>query len=376
MPMVSLARSSLLYEWRRYLPAVLAITFAGLLMVVQVALLMGLFATVSVVVDKSAAQLWIGFRDTQSVDLGRPLAARSDAAAWAHPGVERVERYVSAYGDLRRSDGVPITVLLNAVDTSDHALAFSALLTPQQRAMLREPGAILIDEADVSKLGARSDWKVEINGRGARIAGVVRGLRAVGGVNVVGSYATMRQLAPETAEQVTFHLVRLRPGWDPRAVAQDIGDRSATPRYSVWLSEDFSVRSQTYWLLESGTGIGSGFASVLALIVGIAITSQTLAAAVMGSIKEFAALRALGVSRGSLRRVVIEQSLWVGAVGLAVTALLVAGIAWLGTALNVAMAFSAWMLGGVAALMIAIAVASGVLALRPLLHAEPATLLR
>ena len=183
--MVSLARSSLLHEWRRYLAAVLAVTFAGLLVVVQVALLMGLFATVSVIVDKSAAQLWIGFRDTQSVDLGRPIAVHSDAAAWTHPGVARVERYVSAYGDLRRADGVPITVLLNAIATGDGALAFSALLTPAQRALLREPGAVLIDEADVSKLGTRSDWNVEINRRAARIAGQVRGLRGVGGVRVV-----------------------------------------------------------------------------------------------------------------------------------------------------------------------------------------------
>ena len=42
-----------------------------------------------------------------------------------------------------------------------------------------------------------------------------------------------------------------------------------------------------------------------------------------------AALRALGVSRRSLRAVVIEQSLWVGLAGLTCTALLTVAIAWL-----------------------------------------------
>jgi putative ABC transport system permease protein len=374
--MVSIARSSLIYDWRRYLAAVLAITFAGLLVVVQLALLLGLFGSVSAVIDKSSADLWIGFRNTQSVDLGRPISVSSDAAAWTHPGVRRVERYVAAFGDLRRSDGVPVSVYLNAIDPAPDGLAYRRLLSPPQRALLREPDAILIDTADARKLGGQIGKVVEINGKRAHIVGLVDGLRSVGGVNVLASYATARSLALETANQTTFYLLQLRPGFEPDRVAREIADKSALPRYTVWTSEAFSIASQTYWLLESGAGIGSGFASVLALIVGIVITSQTLAAAILASIKEFAALRALGVSRRSLKAVVIEQSLWVGAIGLAITAALTLLIAWLGDSYRIAMAFPWWMLITVALTMMAIAVLSGLMALRPLLNAEPASLLR
>ncbi|MGT2429696.1 hypothetical protein ACU4HD_14995 [Cupriavidus basilensis] len=102
----------------------LAITFAGLLIVVQLALLLGLFGSVAAVVDKSGAELWIGFRNTQSVDLGRPLGRGSDALAWSHPGAGRIEAYTTAYGDLRRPDGVPVSVLLHAMDVSGAGLAF------------------------------------------------------------------------------------------------------------------------------------------------------------------------------------------------------------------------------------------------------------
>lgn len=374
--MVSIARSSLIYEWRRYLAAVLAITFAGLLVIIQLALLLGMFATVSVVIDKSAAHLWIGFRNTQSVDMGRPISATSDASAWMHSGVERIERYISAYGDLRRRDGVPVSVIINAVDASPDSLAFSELLSPMERALLREPDAILVDVADTRKLGAEVGTVVEINGKHVRIAGLVEGLRAIGGVNVVASYATARTLAPETAKEVTFYLVGLRPGYEPETVAHELSDKSPLPRYSVWPAKSFSLQSQTYWLLESGAGIGSGFASLLAMIVGIVITSQTLAAAILASIKEFAALRALGVSRRSLQVVVIEQSLWVGLVGLTVTAILTAAMARLGDSMRVAMAFPWWLLVTVGCVVVAIAILSGLLALRPLLSAEPASLLR
>jgi putative ABC transport system permease protein len=374
--MVSIARASLLFEWRRYTTAVLAVTFAGLLVVVQLALLLGLFGSVSVAIDKSDAQLWIGFKDTQSVDLGRPIRPVSAAAAWMHPAVERIEPYVSVYGDLRRPDGVAVGVVINAIDTSAQALAFSKMLTPAERALLREPDAIVIDTADLGKLNAQIGTTVEINGKRARLAGAVEGLRAIGGVNVLSSLATARSLDPNTAEQVTFYLVGLKPGHAAELVAREIRDKSSVTRYSVWVASDFSVRSQKYWLLESGAGIGSGFASLLALVVGVVITSQTLSGAILASIKEFAAMRALGVSRNSLRAVVIEQSLWVGAIGLAVTAALTLLIAMLTDHWRIAMAFPWWMLIGTAAVMMAIAVLSGLLSLRPLMSAEPAALLR
>ena len=378
--MVSLARSSLIYEWRRYLAAVLAITFAGLLVLVQLALLLGMFNTVSVVIDDSKADLWIGFRNTESVDLGRPITAVSDSSAWMHPGVARVERYVTAYGDLRRNDGIPVSVVINAIDTAPKGLAFGLKLSREQRALLDEPDAILIDVADQRKFGAQVGTAigsvVEINGKRAVIAGLVEGIRAIGGVNVITSFATARSLAPETRDAVMFYLISLKPGFDARQAALDLADTAPFPHYSVWLAEDFSIQSQMYWLVESGAGIGSGFASLLALIVGIVITSQTLSGAILASLKEFAALRALGVSQRSLRAVVIEQSLWVGSIGLSVTALLILGIAWLGDAFYIAMDFPWWMLGSVSALILLIALISGLLSLRPLLNADPASLLR
>jgi len=374
--MVSLARSNLWFERRRYGTAVLAVTFAGLLVVIQFALLLGLFGTVSAVIDRSGADLWIGFPGTPSVDMGRSIHRGSDAAAWRHPGVEKIERYSYAYGDLRRSDGVAVAVVVNAIDAADGALAFGRLLTAEQRALLREPGAILIDAADARKLRAEVGTALEINGRRAHVAALVEGIRAVGSVNVLASQATARVLAPETSDAVTFYLVGLSSGYDPEHVAREIRDTAPFPRYDVWPARRFSAQSQVYWLLESGVGIGSGFAALLALAVGVVITSQTLSGAILSSIKEFAALRSLGVSLGALRAVVVEQSLWVGAAGLTTNALLTLAISMLGAHLRIAMSFPWWMLAATGVTMMGVAVLSGLLSLRPLLNADPATLLR
>jgi putative ABC transport system permease protein len=374
--MVSLARSSLIYEWRRYTAAVFAITFAGLLVIVQLALLIGLFGTVSVAIDQSDADLWIGYPKTQSVDLGRNLAASSAVQAWMHPSVIRVERLAYTMGDLRRSDGSAVSVFVYGIDTDPQGLAFGRILTPAQRLLLDEPDAVIIDAADQVKLGAELGALVEINGKRARIGGILEGIRGVGTVTVLASPVTLRRFAPGMAETTTFQLVKLRPAVDAGVVANVIADVSAIRRYDVWTAEDFSTRSQLYWLLESGVGIGTGFASLLALLVGMVITSQTLSGAILASLKEFAALRALGVSNASLRNVVLEQSFWLGVIGLTLTGVLTALAAWLGRLFHVAMSFPWWLVAGTTTLILLIALGSGLIALRPLYQADPANLLR
>jgi ABC-type multidrug transport system fused ATPase/permease subunit len=57
----------------------------------------------------------------------------------------------------------------------------------------------------------------------------------------------------------------------------------------------------------------------------VGITWQTLRGAILANIKEFASLRALGVSMGDLRMIVMELGFWVGIAGLAATGVLVFG---------------------------------------------------
>ena len=60
-----------------------------------------------------------------------------------------------------------------------------------------------------------------------------------------------------------------------------------------------------------------GFTALLSLLVGLAITSQTLYAATVASLREYAVLRALGIPRRRMAGLVMAQSLWVGLAGIA-----------------------------------------------------------
>jgi putative ABC transport system permease protein len=137
----------------------------------------------------------------------------------------------------------------------------------------------------------------------------------------------------------------------------------------------FARRTTRYWLAESGAGVAFIFGSAVAILVSVIITSQTLAAAVAGSLKEYAALRALGFSMASLRRIVLAQSAWVGFAGLVVAAALTALLAAGAHAGAVPAVFSAGMMAVAAALVMVTALGSGLFALRRVGQADPATLL-
>ena len=115
---------------------------------------------------------------------------------------------------------------------------------------------------------------------------------------------------------------------------------------------------------------------VLAFMIGVGITSQTLRGAILSSIKEFASLRALGVGMGSLRIIVMELSWWVGVVGLMATAVFTFGVYLLATANGVPMGFPIPWIVGVSILLVIISGASGLMALGILKKSQPADLLR
>ena len=129
-------------------------------------------------------------------------------------------------------------------------------------------------------------------------------------------------------------------------------------------------------MFETGAGLGFVFFTFIVFLVGTVITSQTLVAAVASHVREYAMLNALGAGRGALRRVVLEQALWVGGVGSIVGAIVSVLLMLLASSQSVPMTFDLTAAAGCAILVMVIALVSGTLAVRTISHLEPANLLR
>jgi putative ABC transport system permease protein len=377
--MVALARKTLIHEWRRFLPAILAVGFAGLLQLLQAALVLGIFGSASVYITGSSADLWAGYPGTQSVNLGRPISQDVAMRLRMDPDVAKVEpfRWVDADWRGPRDTG-GVSVFVSGIDPRPDGLMFSRALPRALRARLNEPGAVIVDKADLDSLGVNIGDTAAINGQRVRVVGVSNGLRALGGVNIVASLETARVLdvAPEDAGMMTYFVAKLRHGARPRIVARRLNGSRAFGPYTVWTARAFARESSLYWMLDTGAGAGVLFLAGIVFLVGAVITSQTLIAAVIGSIREYATLNALGVGRGSLRKVVMEQAFWVGALGLLCS--IVIGALLLAIARNRSVPMEMHPLTAIVclALSMALAIVSGLASMRSLRRADPASLLR
>lgn len=379
MSVVALASKTLFYEWRKFLPAALAVAFSGLLLLMQAALMFGIFDSASVYVSKSTADLWAGYPGTQTIELGRPIPRDTEMALRMDPDVVRVEPFDWIDGDWRgpASHG-SVSVFISGIDPAPDGLMFAQAIPLAMRAMLNEPDSVIVDAAELPKLGLAIGGTATLNGHRVKIVAASNGLRALGGVNIVTSLATARRLNTDAtlADRVAYYVAKLRPGADADSVRDRIEKAWPQRRFTVWTKAEFAHTAATYWMFETGAGLGFVFFTFIVFLVGTVITSQTLMAAVASHVREYAMLNALGAGHGALRRVVLEQALIVGSFGIVAGAVVCAALMLLARSQNVPVSFDATAAIGCGILVLAIALVSGAMAVRTIAHLEPANLLR
>jgi putative ABC transport system permease protein len=376
---VALARKTLIYEWRKFLPAALAVAFSGLLLLMMTALMFGIFSSAGVYVSRSAGDIWAGYPGTQTVELGRPVPRDTEVWLRMDPAVVQVEPFQWLDGDWRGpAERGSVSVFISGIDPAPNGLMFSHVLAANERALLLEPGAVIVDAADLSKLGLDIGGTAFLNGHKVKIVAAANGLRTLGGVNIVTAIATARALVSDPAERdkVAYYIARLAPGADPDQVRDRLAPVAGAHRFAVWTHDEFARNAATYWMFETGAGLGFIFLSFVVFLVGVVITSQTLFAAVASSVREYAMLNALGAGIGALRRVILEQAFWVGTMGVIVGSLVSLSLALLAHGQDVPISFNYIAAIACGTLVMAIALISGFLAVGAINHLEPANLLR
>jgi putative ABC transport system permease protein len=371
---MSYAIATLWYERQRYAPGILAVGFSALLIAMQCGLLLGLFSITSIPIDHTRADIWVGSPEVLSVDLGRPVPESFLLRVANRPEVERAELFLESFASWGKPDGSSELCVTIGSRLGEDSLGAVAELTPDLRARLMEPGAIVVDEGELGRLGIKGigDF-AEIAGHRVRVVGLVHGLKSLAGPYVFCSIETARPLARYSEEQATYVLARCRNPQDAPAVVDSLRGYSTM---SAFTAADFSKRTQLHWLLKTKAGIALGFAALLGLLVGSVVTSQTLYAATAASLREFAVLQALGIPRWRMAASVLAQAFWVGIIGIGVAIPAVYIIRAGADSLGAKVKLPPWLLGSSIAVTMTMALISGLAALRSLRGVEPATLLR
>jgi putative ABC transport system permease protein len=377
---MSLALSTVIYEWRRYLAAVAALAFSGLLILAQVGMFVGMGKAFTATIDRSRADLFVLPAKAESLMNTGGMPRRLMPLIYLDPDVVEVADMDDdgglfsnlSQGAKKKRNYVNIT----AVDTEPGALTLPTDFSEATREALSEPYAVAIDQSALGTLGVKLGDTAALDGHAVKVAAVLHNYQNILNQSVVVSRQTLSLMGKaRPSNRVGPMMVRLR---DPSEAAR-VRDRLnviGKGQFRAWMKPELSAANDKAFISFSFIAIVLGFSVFLGFCIGVGITSQTLRGAVLGNIKEFASLRALGVSMGSLRAVVMELSFWVGVAGLGATALLVGGVKILAGAAGVPMVFPLPYITGVGGLLLGIAVFSGALTMGVLKKSQPADLLR
>ena len=376
---MSLALSTLIYEWRRYLAAVIALALAGVLMLALSAMFIGILQSFTATIDKSRAQIII--LPAKASSLGGPgggssLPKRVMPLIYRHPDVVEVQDLPGDFGQFYGPGQTsPTMVNVMVVDPSANAVTLPDDFSDAMRKAIEPPFNVAVDKSALKQLGVKLGDEAMLNGRTVRVALILSGYANSQAPGLVMSRQTHRLMGRANDDQLGLLMVRIKNPADADRVRDEL-NAMAGDQFRAWTKKELSKATIKDAMSQGLLAIILGFMSVVGFVIGVVITWQTLRGAILANIKEFASLRALGVGMGDLRAVVMELSFWVGVLGIVMSGLLMVAITIAAGFYNIPMGFQAGSLIQTAILLLLISVGSGALTLGALKKGEPADLLK
>lgn len=374
---MSYSLTTIWHERNRFLPAILAVAFAAVLITVQSGLVIGLLAMMSLPIDKSKADVWVGYPGVRSVDLGRPLPDRWITRVVEQPEVERAELAMLGFSlwtkvsDTKHPATPEVCTIVGSTLGPNSLAAVEGLRQqPDLMAKLNEPFTVAVDESELGRLNISGiGVDADILGKRVTVVGLVRGYKSLGGPYVFCSNENARVLLKYFQGEATYLVAKCRKPEDASRVTLRLQGYS---QMTAFTADDFSWRSRMHWLTTTKAGVAVGFTALLGLLVGAVVTSQTLYAATAASLREYSTLRAMGIPRWRLQLSVLEQSFWVGLFGVLVAAPVSLLLAQGASAMGTQVTLHPLVIGAAILVTMVMAIGSGLAALRSFQNVDPA----
>ena len=313
---IPLASLMLIRQPVRLAVALAGISFAGILMFMQLGFRDGLFDA-SVVVHRlfDADIVLISPRSTSSVSMAG-FPRRRLIQAMASPEVEGITPVNWNLLLWRNPETLGTRSILALGFEPDHPLFTDPTLAAKAK-RLTQKGRVLFDEKSRAEFGPVADWfregrtvESEIAGKRVRVAGLI-GLGASFGAdgNLLTSRETFLDLIPNTPSgSIEVGLVRLKPGSDADQVAQHL--QSQLPDdVTVLTKQGFIDFEQNYWRTSTSIGFIFTLGAAMGFVVGCVIVYQVLYSDVSDHLPEYATLMAMGYKLNSLLGVVVREGL-------------------------------------------------------------------
>ncbi|MBL1199415.1 MAG: FtsX-like permease family protein [Nostoc sp. GBBB01] len=375
-----LAWRQLMKEKTRLAVAVAGITFADLLMFIQLGFESALFDAAIKPHRNLQADLVLINPQFQTLFSVKNFPRERLYQALSFEGVQSVNSVYIGSGQWRNSETrLDRTILVWGIDPTQPA--FKSAEIRQNQHHLKQLYQVLFDQAGRPEYGTVADifnqtgkFETELNNKLVSVKGLFSdGASFAADGNVITSDSTFGELFPTSKpDRITVGLITLKQGADVLKVQSQLA--TALPKdVRVLTPEEFAQIEKKYW--EAGTAIGFifGLGTGVGFIVGIVIVYQILYSDVSDHLPEYATLKAMGYTDGYLLRVLFQEALFLAFLGFIPGLILSAGLyqlAYSATMLPIFMklerAITVWIL------TVIMCSFSGAIAMRKLRSADPA----
>lgn len=315
-----LAWSQLSHQKVRLAVGLAGISFANILIFMQLGFRAAMFDGVSRVQENLKGDLFLVNRTSQF--LGNKTFSKDQLyRANAVQGIASVDPLYYS----RTAWVNPKTKELADVNVIAFNPARSAMTLPEisgQLNTIAQQDTVLFDSKSLPSLGPVG----ELFNKGESVNSVVGGRKvSVGGLYSLGSSLFkqghivtsdtnyLRFFGQAGADEVHVGIITLEPGTNPTAVTQ--GLKTLLPQdIKVLNRQEFIALEQNYWAKQP-PGIIFNFGTVMGFIVGIVIVYQVLYTDVNDHLPEYATLKAIGYSDLRLLGIIFQEALVLGVLG-------------------------------------------------------------
>ncbi|MGB3754685.1 MAG: ABC transporter permease [Parerythrobacter sp.] len=365
---------------QKFYGLVFGIAFSTLLITQQLTIFVNLIERgSSAVYNVPTADIWVMDEVSRTTEVNFPMPATALDKVRGVAGVEWAVPHLRASGSVRTVNGDLEGVTVVGVDDAT-LIGMPKKMVEGSTDVLSRTDSVIIDDIGALKLFSPDESPVgnrlELNDQRAVIRGVADAIPSfTSQVTLYTKYSRALNYIPGTRNRMTFVLVGAGDGIDTAMLARDIEQVTglrARPR------DQFARDGVNFIVENTGIPLNFGITVALGFIVGVAIVGLTFSLFIRDNIKQFGALKAIGVTNAKIRRMVAAQAGLVGIIGY--------GFGVIGTAVFI------WSFSGVptfkgfyipwqiplislAAVFIILAL-TGWLSLRTVLKTEPAAVFR
>ena len=364
----------------KYLGLIFAVAFSTFLLENQTSIFTGIMRrTGNPIYDVTDAEVWVMDPATQYFEETKALKDTDLLRVRGVVGVDYAVHLFKGQPVARTEQGNFSAAVVMGLDDATLIGAPRKMLLGTWES-LREPDAVIIDKQGYVLLFPGQSFELgrtlEMNDHLVRIVGISDASPTFVSFPIIHSrYSQAVNFLGRERSQMSFILARSVAGVSPKELTRRISEATGLRARTT---NEFRWDCVSYYLKHTGIPVNFGITIAIALIIGLVVSGQTFYLFTVENLKQFGALKAIGVTNRRLVGMILLQALMVGFIGYA-----------LGTGMA-ALFFEIFSLqiatrgmiliwqcaAGVGVLMFLVVIAASLLSIRRVLVLEPASVFR